>query len=220
MEPTHLSGDNVMYTLYGSKGSGSAAIEVALERCNASFNVVRASSWEPDSALEDLERINPLRQIPTLVLPDGTVMSESAAILIHLSLVFPESRLLPDSPNRRAQSLRGLVYIAANCYAAVSVSDYPERWSTNPDEAAINSVRTAARAQLHRHWEIFADLFSASPFFSGERPGALDILAAVISKWSGTRAHLKTARPDFLRTLHTIEKHPDVATVFSRHWDA
>ena len=215
-----MSGDNVMYTLYGTKGSGSAAVEVAQARCNAPFKLVRASSWERDSAVAELERVNPLKQIPTRVLQDGTVMSESAAILIYLGLAFPDSGRLPIDPSQRAQSLRGLVYIAANCYAAVSVSDYPERWSSDSDEAAIKRVRTAARGQLHRHWEIFADLFLASPFFSGERPGALDFLAVVISKWSGTRAHLKTARPEFLATLHAIEKHPDVVTVFSRHWDA
>ena len=78
------------------------------------------------------------------------------------------------------------------------------------------SVRSAARSQLHRQWEIFADLFPASPYFSGERPGALDFLAAVVSKWSGTRGHLTTARPKFLATLHAIEQHPDAATVFAR----
>jgi GST-like protein len=209
----------MMYILYGTKGSGSAAIEVALERCNAPYKLVRASTWEPDSALTELESVNPLKQIPTLVLPDGTVMSESAAILIHLGLAFTDSGLLPTNSSKRAQSLRGLVYIAANCYAAVSVSDYPERWCTDPDEATIQSVRTAARAQLHRQWEIFADLFLASPYLAGGQPGALDFHAAVISKWSGTRAHLKVARPNFLATLHAIEKHPAVSAVFSRHWD-
>lgn len=209
-----------MYTLYGSKGSGSAAIEVALARCGAPFKIVRASTWEPDSALLELERINPLKQIPTLLLPDDSAMSESTAILIHLGLTFPDSHLLPVDAARRAQTLRGLVYIAANCYSAVSVSDFPERWCADPDEKTIERVRKAARAQLHRDWEIFADVFPASPFLSGERPGALDFLAAVVSKWSGTRAHLKAARPQFLEALHAIEKHPDVAAVFSRHWDA
>ena len=46
-----------MYTLYGSKESGSAAIEMALERCKTPYKMVRASSWEPDSALAELERI-------------------------------------------------------------------------------------------------------------------------------------------------------------------
>ena len=209
-----------MYTLYGSKGSGSAAIEVALERCKTPYKIVRAATWEPDSALAELERVNPLKQIPTLALPDGMVMSESVAILLHLGLVFPQAGLLPTNPSKRAQSLRGLVFIAANCYAAVSVSDYPERWCAEPDDATSERVRKAARQQLHRHWEIFADLFTASPYLDGEVPGALDFLAAVVSKWSGTRAHLKANRPQFLDTLHRIEAHPDVASVFARHWNA
>lgn len=209
-----------MYVLYGSKGSGSVAIEVALERCKTPYKIVRASTWEPDSALAELERINPLKQIPTLVLPDGTVMSESVAILIHLGLAFRNTNLLPTNESKRARSLCGLVFIAANCYSAVSVSDFPERWCAVPDEASNERVRRAARTQLHRHWEIFADLFEASPYLEGAAPGALDFLAAVVSKWSGTRAHLTANRPQFLETLHRIEAHPDVASVFARHWNA
>jgi len=212
--------ESTMYTLYGSKGSGSAAVEVALERCGVPYRVVRASAWEPDSAIEELGRINPLKQIPTLVLPDGTVMSESAAILIHLGLVFPAARLLASDASRRAAQLRGLVFIAANCYAALSVGDFPQRWITDADDAAKDRVRAAARAQLHRHWDIFADQFPASPFLSGELPGSLDFLTAVVSKWSGARPHLKSSRPAFYDALIAIEQHPDVVPVFARHWDA
>lgn len=208
-----------MYKLYGSRGSGSAAIEVALARCGIAYEVTRASSWEPDSAVEELAQINPLRQIPTLRLPDGSALSESAAILIHLGLSHPESGLIAVAPSQRAQQIRGLVFIAANCYSAVSVSDFPERWCKDPDEASNQRVRAAARAQLHRNWEIFADIFPATPWLSGNAPGALDYLAAVVSKWSGTRAHLANKRPAFLQTLQAIEAHPDVSPVFDRHWN-
>lgn len=212
-----LNGDDV-YKLYGSKGSGSAAIEVALGCCEVPFEIVHASSWEADSAIDELAQLNPLKQIPTLVLPDGTVLSESAAILIHLGLTYPESGLLANDNSRRARQLRGLVYIVANCYSAVSVSDFPERWCADPDEQTCTRIRDGARVQLHRHWEIFADLFPATPFLSGTAPGALDYLAAVVSKWSGTRAHLRAARPEFTLTLLAIESHPQVAPVFARHW--
>ena len=58
------------------------------------------------------------------------------------------------------------------------------------------------------------------PYLEDVAPGALDFLAAVVSKWSGTRAHLKANRPQFLETLHRIKAHPDVAPVFARHWNA
>ena len=42
----------------------------------------------------------------------------------------------------RAQALRGLVFIAANCYAAIGVIDYPERWCLpGANAATLDSVR-------------------------------------------------------------------------------
>lgn len=210
-----------MYTLFGTRGSGSAAVEVALEACGLPHRLVRAASWEPDSQVEELRKVNPLMQVPTLVLPGGSIMTESAAILLHLGLdAVPPGRLLPADPMARAQAIRGLVFIAANCYSAISISDYPQRWTLAADEASHDALRQGTRKQLHRHWEIFADTFPATPFLSGATPGALDFLAAVVSKWSGTRAHLREHRPQFAAALARIDAHESVAPVFHRHWDA
>jgi GST-like protein len=206
-------------TLYGSPGSGSAAIEMALQACALPYRLVRAASWEPGPGLEELATLNPLRQIPTLRLPNeegGTILTESAAILIHLGLLHPP--LMPD----RARSLRGLVFIAANCYPAVSISDFPERWTAQADdEMAVEAVRQAARARLHLAWQHFADIFHTPeqhPFLGGDAPGALDFLAVVVSKWSGTRPALKRLRPEFLAFLERLQQHPAVAGVHNAHW--
>jgi GST-like protein len=206
------------YVLYGMESSGSAAIEIALARCGVAWSLVKAASWEPDEHFEALKRVNPLGLVPTLVLPDGSVMTESAAILLHLGEAHPRSGLVPQAAQARAQAMRGLVYIAAHCYAAIGIIDYPERWCTPCDEPTAQRIRTGTRAKLHRNWEIFADTFPAQPYLGGEAIGALDLLAAVVSRWSGTRAHLAQARPAFHETLQRIEQHPDVAPVFARHW--
>jgi GST-like protein len=208
------------FTLFGAKGSGSAAVEAALTLLAAPFRIVDAASWEPGPGRDELARVNPLTQIPTLVLPDGGVMTESAAILIHLGLAYPDSPLLPADTARRAQALRGLVYIAANCYAAIGVIDYPERWCADADDAMRKRIQAGTRARLHALWDTFADTFPAQPFLAGAQPGALDLLAAVVSKWSGSRQHLATARPAFAALLARIEADPRVAPVFARHWPA
>lgn len=208
-----------MYTLYGSRGSGSAAIEAALAIAGLPHRRVRASSWEPET-LDELQRVNPLAQIPTLVLPSGAVMTESAAILIHLGLVAPASGLLPENAEARAQALRGLVYVAANCYAAVGIVDHPERWTTASTRPAQDKLRAGARLRLHRYWEIFADQFAGEPFLGGAQPGALDLLAAAVSRWAGTRAHLKRHRPQLLQTLQRTEQHALVAPVWRAHFGA
>src|SRR5512146_2944098 len=130
-----------MYTLYGTQGSGSAAVEVALEAIGAPFRTVRASAWEPDSAVDELARLNPLEQVPTLQLPDGSVMTESAAILLQLGLAHPQAGLLPADASGRAQAIRGLVFIAANCYAAISIADFPARWCADADEDEATKKR-------------------------------------------------------------------------------
>jgi GST-like protein len=209
-----------MYTLYGKNGSGSAAIEAALAIIGAPNRLVETASWEQNKAFAELLKLNPLGQIPTLVLPDGGVLSESAAILIHLGLAHPDSGLLPRDDSARAQAIRGLVFIAANCYAAISVIDYPERWCEDADEATQKRIRAGTRARLHQYWEMFADLFPARPYLGGNGIGALDLHAAVVSKWSGSRAHLQQARPAFYETLLRIEAHPKVAPVFAKHWPA
>lgn len=204
-------------TLFGSNGSGSAAIEMALRAADLDYRIVRASTWEADSARDELQRVNPLGQIPALVLADGSVLTESAAILIHLGLAHPRAALLPADDSARAQAIRGLVFIAANCYCAVSISDYPERWTTAVSKPAQARVRTAARAQLHRSWEIFADTFADDAVLAPAKPGALAFLATVVSSWSGSRAHLKAARPDFHATLLSLEQHPRIAPVLRQH---
>ena len=209
-----------MYTLFGFKGSGSASVECALEMTGAPYRIVEAASWEPNDTLAELARANPLRQIPTLQLPGGGILTESAAILMHLGTAFPDSGLLPDAQAERDLVLRGLVYIAANCYPCITIVDYPERFTTATDDAAFAAIRAGTKARLHLHWDLFADLFPVDDdrFIGGDHPGALDLYAAVVTRWGGARQHAKTARPTFSALLERIDSHPSVALVIGRHW--
>jgi len=204
--------------LYGTQGSGSAAVEAALDIAGAAYRKVDAASWQESPGLAELRRVNPLAQIPTLVLDDGSVLTEVAAILIHLGLTQPQSGLLATDPAPRAQQIRGLVYIAANCYAGIGILDYPDRWYPDPDDSVKKAMQARGRARLHELWEIFADQFPATPWLSGERLGALDILAATVSMWSGSRKALAASRPAFSALLGRIEADPRVAKVWAAHW--
>ncbi|UXZ98259.1 glutathione S-transferase [Pseudomonas phytophila] len=204
-----------MYTLFGAEGSGSAAIEIALKYCGADYRLQAASSWEEGSGRDELRRINPLLQVPTLVLPDGTVLTESAAILTCLGLGFPASGLLSLDPSERAIQLRGLVYIASNCYAAIGVIDYPERWlpGGNPDQ--LQQLVNGARSRLYGHWDTFSDVFGGTAAWRPDKPkpGAVEILACVVTRWAGTREYLQLSRSDFHASLLDIDCH--VATALA-----
>jgi GST-like protein len=150
---------------------------------------------------------------------DGRVMTESAAILIDLGLAHPASGLLPDDTADRAQVLRGLVLVAANCYAAIGVIDHPERWLPEGTEAEHQRLRDGARRRLHEAWSVFAEQFPPRhDFLGGARPGALDLLAAVVSRWSGARPHLARQHPGLHALLLRVQAHPVLEPVFRRHW--
>jgi GST-like protein len=191
---------------------------MALRVCGVVWTAVEAASWRSDSAIEQLARINPLLQIPALQLPGGAVLTESAAILMHLALTFPAARLLPENPDDRAQAMRGLVFIAANCYAAVGIVDFPARWTTSADEAVQASVRAAARQRLFHYWDVFADAFAPQPYLSGEEPGALDFLAVAVSMWCDARAQIAVSRPALATALERIQRHERVQSTFREHW--
>ena len=104
------------YTLYGRPGWGSAIVEAQLVWYGLPFTVEPVGDLlrEPDSRRK-LEKINPLAQVPTLVLPDGTVMSESAAITLLLADITGQDSLVPGpGAPQRAAFLRWLIFIVAN----------------------------------------------------------------------------------------------------------
>jgi len=205
---------------YSKRGSGAAAVHAPLEIVGAPYRLVETASWEPNAAFDELLAINPIGQVPTLKLPDGSVLSESVAILLALAERHPGSGLLPADRAAREQAIRGLVFIAANCYPCITIIDYPERFCADAgdDEAVKTRIRAGTRERLHKHWDLFADMFPARPYLSGADVGALDLYAAVVSKWSGARAHAAQERPEFHALLQRIEAHPKVAAVFTQHW--
>jgi len=205
-----------MYQLYGHQNSGAAAIEAALELCEIPYRFIDVEASQ--EAAQALEKLNPLKQIPTLQLPDGGILTESAAILIHLGMSFPRSKLLPYEAAERDQAIRAMVYIVSNCYAAIGIIDYPERWLAAADQASRQNLMAGARQRLHWSWEVFADQFSGELYLGDETPGALDVLAAVVTRWAGSREHLRNARPGFFAWLERIDRHPTLAPVFARHW--
>ena len=62
-------------------------------------------------------RHDPVGQVPTLLLPDGQVMTESAAMTLHLADLSGRDDLVPGpAAAERAAFLRWLVFLVANIY--------------------------------------------------------------------------------------------------------
>ncbi len=70
---------------------------------------------QPGAQREKLLAINPLCQVPTLLLADGSVMTESAAIALMILDERPDLAPPAGTPQRR-QFQRLLIWLVANVY--------------------------------------------------------------------------------------------------------
>lgn len=73
--------------------------------------------------------VNPLSQIPTLVMPDGSVMTESVAITLALAELTGSNELVPEpGASERNTFLRWLVFFPANIHPTYTYADDPVRF--------------------------------------------------------------------------------------------
>ena len=207
-----------MYELYGCSGCGSAVIEALLEWTGAQYTYHRIEPWEPGAAADALRGINPLAQVPTLKLADGTVLTESAAIIVLLCEAYPDAGLLPPVGDaRRAVALRWIVFIAGNMYPAISVGDFPERWVQSA--AAREELKLGCVERLKAYWSILEQALSPAPYLLGRDLSALDIYAAMLSRWRPGRAWLDQNCPRVAAAIVLTEQHPVVARVWARNFE-
>ena len=114
------------HRLLGCKGCGNVIVEAAfaLARVPLDYEEVDYSTGSPTRAR--LLEVNPLGQGPTLVLPDGTVMTESLAMIHYLNDLAPKAGLVPPKGDAaRVPFLRWSTFIVAALYPTWTYGDEP-----------------------------------------------------------------------------------------------
>jgi glutathione S-transferase len=203
------------YVLYGNDGAGSAVVEAAIVEAGADydFRVIDRKAGEHLGA--EFTRINPRQQLPALVLPDGTVVTEIPAILNHLADSHPESRLAPPpGSSARATHDRWLAFLHANLYEGILRIYYAPRYTTDAGGAA--GVKAAAEAYVARHFALFEDAIGAAPFLAGPSPSAVDLFAWMLVSWV-ERAPLAAACPKLVRLADAVAARPRLTDIVTRN---
>jgi GST-like protein len=207
------------YTLWGRAGWGSTIVEAQLVWYGLPFRFQAVGDLlrEPDARLR-LEKVNPLAQVPTLVLPDGSVMSESAAITLLLADIAGTDSLVPaPGAPERAGFLRWLVFIVANIYPTFTYADDPARFVSV--SAARDPFRAATDAYAQRLWRQ-VETAARAPWFLGERFSALDIYVAVMTRWRPKRGWFESEAPRLFAIARRADLRPQLLEVWKRNWPA
>jgi GST-like protein len=207
------------YTLYGRAGWGSAIVEAQLAWYGLPFRFEPVDDLftSPDARLR-LEKVNPLGQVPTLVMPDASVMSESAAITLLLADITGRDTLVPATgAPERAKFLRWLIFLVANVYPTFTYADDPARFvSVGP---ARDPFRAATDLYAQKLWrQIEANV--GNPWFLGERFSALDIYVDVMTRWRPKRGWFEIETPHLFAIARRADRVPELKAVWERNWPA
>lgn len=167
--------------LLGSPGCGSVIVEFAFALGGLPLEVEEVD-YKPGSATRDrLLAVNPLGQVPALVLPDGSVLTESLAILHHVNDLAPRAGLIPAPGNAvRDVFYRWVVFIVAAVYPTFTYGDDPGKWV--PDKAGASLLRESTDRHREALWRQ-VEAAASAPWFLGERLSAIDLYLLAMTHW-------------------------------------
>lgn len=211
------------YILYGDVESGSFTAEALFAELGVAYEVKTVDLENDQQAEDDFKAINPAAKLPVLVLPDGTIVTESAAILLTICARHADAKLFPDiASSDGAWALRWLMFISNNIYEAVGRVEYPGRYTSNYyDRWAIEA---SARSEIRWFWILFerelADRGRPGVWSLGETFSALDIYVANLAAWFTPIEWRGPNVPRIEAIRQAVAARPKIAPVFQRHFAA
>jgi GST-like protein len=202
------------FILFGVRGWGSAIVEAQLTWCGCPYEFRSVEGFDaPGPVRERLLTLNPLGQVPVLLLRSGEVMTETAAIALWLDETFPKAVLCPRAGSpARAPFLRLLVWLVTNVYPTFTYGDYPARWTpTGADELRESTDRH--REQLWRSLQ--GMIGSDGPHVLGETFSALDIYLGAMVNWRPGRDWFRAECSILSAMADAAIAHPQLRGIFA-----
>jgi glutathione S-transferase len=207
------------FTVFGDLGSGAFSAEAVLAEAGAPYEFQQVSLEKNEQRAAKFLAINPSGKIPALRLPEGGIVTESAAILLTIADYFPNAHLLPPQADAmRASAYRWLAFMASEIYPMVEISDYPERFVAKDQAEAL---RKKAQERI-RERLLIVERFVDGPWFLPSGFSILDIYAAMFSRWKGSIGKDWLAEghiPKLSALALAVSQRKAIAPVWKRHFE-
>jgi glutathione S-transferase len=165
----------VLYHLWLSPFSRK--VRIVLREKNLDFTLKTEKVWERRS---EFLALNPAGEVPVLIEPDGTVLSDTAAIVEYLDEVYREKMLIGINPIDRAEVRRLTAWFDIKMNFEVTENLLGEKMMKRflghgqPNSQAIR----AGHANLPHHLDYIGYLVERRRWLAGDHFSIADITAA------------------------------------------
>lgn len=201
--------------LLGSAGCGSIIVECGLNLAGIAYDYEEVDYSDDSATRPRLLEVNPLGQVPALVLPDGKVLTESLAMLHWIQDQAATAPLIPPRGDPgREDFYRWAVFLVAAVYPTFTYGDDAKKWVAG-NETAGKALRESTN--LHRQ-KLLSQLESvcSAPHFLGERFSAIDLYLAAMSYWRPGRKWWEPEVPKLLAAADAAKAMPEIGKVIAR----
>ena len=161
-------------------GACSLAVHIALNQTNSKFDLL---PYSPATGLvnddQPLSSMTKKPYVPTLIMNDGEVLNETAAIMMSLDEMHPKAELLPKDIASRRAAREWLVFTSSELHKT-----FAPLFSPATPDAQKEQIRERI-AQRFDH--VAQELSTNGPFLLGDKLYAPDMYMFVMTLWAGVQ---------------------------------
>lgn len=201
-------------TLYGSPSTAALVVHWLLLELQIEHDLVLLDFDTREHKDAAYLALNPAGLVPTLVL-DGQVLTEAAAIALHLADRDPEAALLPaPGTAERAEAYRWMFWCANTVQPAYRAWFYPQEMA-GPEH--MDATRQRARERLEGAWQHLTEhLSTRGPYVLGESLSVVDFMLVMLMRWSRNMPTPSDTWPALKTYADRLKARPAFAEVYRR----
>jgi len=200
--------------LYGSQSTASLVVHWLLIELGIPHELHQLDFEQGQQKSAQYLALNPAGRVPTLVI-DGQVLTESAAIAMHLADLHPQARLAP-APGSPARG----DYYRWMCFCVYTLMPAYRGWFYPQEPAGAENADAAkecARLQLEVAWQQMAGHLAAhGPYVLGATPCAVDFVLTMLMRWSRNMPRPSDSWQELAAHAALMKARPAFAEVYRR----
>ncbi|MGC1496120.1 MAG: glutathione S-transferase family protein [Sulfitobacter sp.] len=118
-----------MLKLYYAPGTISIAVAIALEEAGIPYTPLKVDFASGAQTEPEYMAINPKGRVPALVTSQGTVLTETGALLDYIAALKPDADLIPQDAEITAHMRSVMYYLASTMHVAHAHKMRGSRWA-------------------------------------------------------------------------------------------
>jgi glutathione S-transferase len=203
-----------VYQLYYYPNNASLAPHIVLEEIGAPYELVLVNRDTQAHKQADYLKLNPSGLIPVLI-NDDLVLTEAAAICLHLADQHPKANLVPAlGSSARANLYRWLIYLTNTLQAELIHYFYPDRLGGEHADIIQARAETRVMAMLDIVEAHFVK--TSGPWMLGAEYSIADAYLMMMCRWTRNMANPARNRLQLQKFLASMAIRPAVIRAYEQ----